>query len=167
MFVNYLPRELRMVAFVAQTIIEVVALIGGINVVLQGMIIGASLFSGRNRRIPLNQILLMQKPVHRDMFVAVVAIRGFFVPMVTYGLVLLLTKYGILPQDPVCTLFLLVQGVMPTAQNLVLLTQVQEKVQNLGPLVSQLIVLQYLCMFLTVTFWMVIFMVSVQLDFFF
>lgn len=74
-----------------------------------------------------------------------------------------LSSIGWLPADPVCALVLLVQGSMPTAQNLVLLLQLRESTRPLAPRMAALLVRLYAIAILPITAWIALFMTRLSL----
>ena len=78
-------------------------------------------------------------------------------PMISLSLVMGLNALGVLPNDPVCQLVLLVEGSMPTAQNLVLLMDNHESTRQLTPKLARMILRLYPLAILPVTLWMTLF----------
>ena len=66
-------------------------------------------------------------------------------------------QVGALPADPVCQLALMVEGAMPSAQNLVLLMQLRESTRPMAPRMAQLLLRMYALCVIPVTLWMGVF----------
>ena len=66
-------------------------------------------------------------------------------------------QMGALPADPVCQLALMVEGAMPSAQNLVLLMQLRESTRPIAPRMAQLLLRMYALCVIPVTLWMGVF----------
>ena len=84
-------------------------------------------------------------------------VRLLMMPLVSMALVGGLSALGVLPNDPVCHLVLLVEGSMPTAQNLVVLTELSESTKDLTPKIGRMVLRLYPLAILPVTFWMTLF----------
>ena len=78
-------------------------------------------------------------------------------PAVAFLIVEGLAMIGLLPNDPVCKLVLLVEGSMPTAQNLVLLMNLHEHTRPLAERAGRLMLRLYPLAILPVTLWMTFF----------
>ncbi|KAK9807714.1 hypothetical protein WJX72_007038 [[Myrmecia] bisecta] len=95
--------------------------------------------------------------INRRVLAAVALVRCVCMPMATLGIVAGLNRLGMLPADPVCQLAIMVQGAMPSAQNLVLLMQLREETQPLAPKFAQLLLRLYSIAILPLTLWMAVF----------
>ena len=91
------------------------------------------------------------------MLAAVATVRLFLMPLASMFLVTGLASAGLLPRDPICQLALMVEGSMPSAQNLVLLMQLRESTQPLAPRTAQLLLQLYTLAVIPITFWMAVF----------
>lgn len=85
------------------------------------------------------------------------AVRFVAMPLLGWGLVLLLWRLGALPRDPVVVLALLLQGAMPPAQNIVLMQQLQPQTAALAPVAARLMLQLYTIAVVPVTFWLALF----------
>ena len=84
-------------------------------------------------------------------------VRLVLMPMATMAIVWGLTALGALPDDPICRLVLLVEGSMPTAQNLVLLMNLNDHTRPLANRTGRLMLRLYPIAILPVTIWMTFF----------
>ncbi|CAL8465950.1 g5486 [Coccomyxa elongata] len=105
----------------------------------------------------LLRMLLPRDAVDTRMFAAVAVVRLLLMPAVTLALVRGLAALQLLPADPVCALTLLVQGAMPSAQNLVLLAQLRRGTQPLAPRMAALLLRLYAFAVIPVTLWMTLY----------
>lgn len=83
--------------------------------------------------------------------------RLLLVPAAAFAIVEGLAAAGLLPNDPVCKLVLLVEGSMPTAQNLVLLMNLHDNTRHLSEKAGRLMLRLYPIAILPVTIWMTFF----------
>eukprot|EP00879_Flechtneria_rotunda_P019334 GHRR01020306.1.p1 GENE.GHRR01020306.1~~GHRR01020306.1.p1 ORF type:complete len:377 (+),score=128.84 GHRR01020306.1:1633-2763(+) len=88
---------------------------------------------------------------------AVAVVRFVLLPSVTTAIVLTALHFGMLPADPVCAFMLLLQSVMPPAQNLVLMMQLQPSTAVLAPATARLLLQMYVLAVLPVTLWVSLF----------
>ena len=84
-------------------------------------------------------------------------VRLILMPMATMAIVGTLAALGLLPDDPICRLVLLVEGSMPTAQNLVLLMNLNTNTQPLASKTGKLLLRLYPIAIVPVTVWMTLF----------
>ena len=83
--------------------------------------------------------------------------RLILVPAAAFVIVESLAAIGLLPNDPVCKLVLLVEGSMPTAQNLVLLMNLHDNTRHMAEKAGRLMLRLYPIAILPVTIWMTFF----------
>lgn len=92
-----------------------------------------------------------------SVLLGVSVVRLVVLPALTLGLVLWLRSLGLLPADPLVALVLLVQAAMPSAQNLVLLMQLQPATRYMAPKMAGMLLRQYALATLSVTAWTSVF----------
>jgi predicted permease len=92
-----------------------------------------------------------------SVLLGVSVVRLAVLPALTLGLVLWLRTVGLLPADPLVALVLLVQAAMPSAQNLVLLMQLQPATRPLAPKMAGMLLRQYVLAMFSVTGWFSVF----------
>ncbi|KAK9839222.1 hypothetical protein WJX81_002161 [Elliptochloris bilobata] len=114
---------------------------------------------GRAERPSQNLLraLLPASRADRDVFLAVALVRSLVVPAATTALVAALHAARLLPADPVCCLALLVQGAMPSAQNLVVILQIKAATQPLAPRMAALLLRLYVWSVVPVSLWVSLF----------
>lgn len=83
--------------------------------------------------------------------------RLLLVPAAAFVIVEGLASVGLLPNDPVCKLVLLVEGSMPTAQNLVLLMNLHDNTRHMAAKAGRLMLRLYPIAIVPVTIWMTFF----------
>lgn len=84
---------------------------------------------------------------------AVGTVRFLLLPALSCGLVLGTLRLGLLPPDPACAFMLLLQSCMPSAQNIVLMLQLQPSTAGLAPAAARLLLQLYALAVLPVTLW--------------
>ena len=87
------------------------------------------------------------------MLIAVSTVRFILMPVVCSGLVLGAAWLGVLPASRACLFALLLQGVMPPAQELVLMLQLQPKTVKLASSAARLLLQLYFVAVVPVTLW--------------
>ena len=112
---------------------------------------------GRRKSLHWLRAILPQDPVEKRVLGTVGFVRLVLMPMASMAIVGALAALGALPDDPICRLVLLVEGSMPTAQNLVLLMNLNENTQPLASRTGKLLLRLYPIAILPVTFWMTLF----------
>lgn len=112
---------------------------------------------GRKKSLQWLRAILPRDPTERRVLGTVGFVRLALMPMASLAIVGALTALGALPDDPICRLVLLVEGSMPTAQNLVLLMNLNENTQPLAGRTGKLLLRLYPLAILPVTLWMTFF----------
>ena len=112
---------------------------------------------GRRKSLQWLRAILPRDPVERRVLGTVGFVRLILMPMASMAIVGALAALGALPNDPICRLVLLVEGSMPTAQNLVLLMNLNENTQPLASRTGKLLLRLYPIAILPVTVWMTLF----------
>ena len=102
-------------------------------------------------------VLLPQDPYDRRTMWVVWVVRSLLTPLVGLAIVGVFSRLGILPADPVCRLAILVQSCMPSAQNLVLVMQLEPGTRDLAPKLARLLLRLYTLAILPMTVWMTVF----------
>jgi hypothetical protein len=87
------------------------------------------------------------------LLVVVALVRFVAMPAVAGALVYAGVQLKLLPDDPICWFVLLLQGVMPPAQNLVLMMQLRSRTAKLGPAAARLLLQLYVLAIVPVTLW--------------
>lgn len=105
----------------------------------------------------LLKVILPRDALEARVLTTVAVVRLILMPLASMLLITALASAGILPKDPVCQLALMVEGAMPSAQNLVLLMQLRESTQPLAPRTAQLLLQLYTIAVIPITFWMTVF----------
>jgi len=112
---------------------------------------------GRKKSLQWLRAILPRDPMEARVLGTVGLVRLILMPMVSMALVGGLAALGALPDDPICRLVLMVEGSMPTAQNLVLLMNLNENTRPLASRAGQLMLRLYPIAILPVTVWMTLF----------
>ena len=112
---------------------------------------------GRKKSFQWLRAILPRDPIERRVLGTVGFVRLALMPIASLAIVGALTALGVLPDDPICRLVLLVEGSMPTAQNLVLLMNLNENTQPLAGRTGKLLLRLYPLAILPVTVWMTFF----------
>ena len=112
---------------------------------------------GRKKSLQWLRAILPREPMEARVLGTVGLVRLILMPMVSMALVGGLAALGALPDDPICRLVLMVEGSMPTAQNLVLLMNLSENTRPLASRAGQLMLRLYPIAILPVTIWMTLF----------
>lgn len=112
---------------------------------------------GRRKSLQWLRAILPRDHAERRVLGTVGVVRLILMPMASMAIVGGLAALGLLPDDPICRLVLLVEGSMPTAQNLVLLMNLNTNTQPLASRTGKLLLRLYPIAILPVTVWMTLF----------
>eukprot|EP00850_Spirogloea_muscicola_P009187 SM000051S17547 [mRNA] locus=s51:194770:197972:+ [translate_table: standard] len=89
--------------------------------------------------------------------IVITFVRLVAMPIMGLLMTLALRQGRIIPADPVCSLVLLVEATMPSAQNLVLLSQLRASTRPLAGVLANLMLRQYVLSVVPITLWMTLF----------
>eukprot|EP00850_Spirogloea_muscicola_P014387 SM000103S09479 [mRNA] locus=s103:177162:180399:- [translate_table: standard] len=89
--------------------------------------------------------------------IVITVVRLVAMPIVGLLMTLALRQGKFIPADPVCSLVLLVEATMPSAQNLVLLSQLRASTRPLAGVLANLMLRQYVLSVVPITLWMTLF----------
>ncbi|DBA74521.1 TPA: hypothetical protein ACH3X2_000978 [Trebouxia sp. C0005] len=176
-----MPFELKIVVGALRSIVDILQTLGGATLATTTVVLGASMFpqnrsqqtadqhvtsgkpqstadaKGRKKSLQWLRAILPRDPMEARVLGTVGLVRLILMPMVSMALVGGLAALGALPDDPICRLVLMVEGSMPTAQNLVLLMNLNENSRPLASRAGQLMLRLYPIAILPVTIWMTLF----------
>lgn len=86
------------------------------------------------------------------------SVRLVAMPIIMVVSTVILQSARILPADPVYNLLLMAQSAMPSAQNLVLLSQLRTSTRRLSGVLASLLLRQYALSIVPITLWMALFL---------
>ncbi|KAL3147311.1 hypothetical protein ABBQ32_002796 [Trebouxia sp. C0010 RCD-2024] len=176
-----MPFELKIVVGALRAIVDILQTLGGATLAVTTVVLGASMFpqnkssdtvdkqatsgtpqsiagaDGRMKSLQWLRAILPRDHVERRVLGTVGFVRLILMPMASMAIVGTLAALGLLPDDPICRLVLLVEGSMPTAQNLVLLMNLNPNTQPLASKTGKLLLRLYPIAILPVTVWMTLF----------
>lgn len=113
--------------------------------------------SGQKRPLQWLRNVLPRDALEVRILATVGVARLLLVPSAAFCIVEGLAAVGLLPNDPVCKLVLLVEGSMPTAQNLVLLMNLHDNTRHMAEKAGRLMLRLYPIAIVPVTIWMTFF----------
>ncbi|CAI5989992.1 unnamed protein product [Closterium sp. NIES-64] len=90
----------------------------------------------------------------------VCAVRLLLLPMLGTIGIMALYNARLIPQDPICALTLMIQTAMPSAQNLVLMSQLSPATKPLAGMLASLMLRQYAISMLPITVWITVFLLQ-------
>ncbi|GJP60138.1 hypothetical protein CLOP_g17272 [Closterium sp. NIES-67] len=93
----------------------------------------------------------------------VCAVRLVLLPIVGIVGIMALYNARIIPQDPICALTLMIQTAMPSAQNLVLMSQLSPGTKPLAGMLASLMLRQYAISMLPITVWITVFLARLNM----
>jgi len=100
------------------------------------------------------ELLSPQSKLEVAALLIVLIVRFLVVPFAGLGLVSVFQNLNWLPNDPICYLVVLVQAVMPSAQNIVLLMNLQSSTRPLAPTMARILLQLYLLSVVPLALWM-------------
>jgi len=136
---------------------ELVELLAGALLAIQTMVLAASLLptdGPKDKPINWKELLSPQSKLEVAALIIILIVRFLVVPFAGLGLVNLFQTMNWLPQDPICYLVVLVQAVMPSAQNIVLLMNLQSSTRPLAPTMARILLQLYLLSVVPLALWM-------------
>eukprot|EP00891_Asterochloris_glomerata_P008288 jgi/Astpho2/8288/fgenesh1_pg.00122_%23_53_t len=169
-----LPWEMQALVGSGRAAVSMMGTIGGATLASQAIVLGASMFKqdpeeqtvakqvtspggGRRHSLDWLKLVIPRDALEKRMLATVAVVRLLVLPFLNMLVVTALVRVGALPADPVCQLALMVEGAMPSAQNLVLLMQLRESTQPMAPRMAQLLLRMYALCVIPVTLWMGVF----------
>lgn len=155
--IRHLPWELSAALTVSHSVAEVAALLGSATLVLQAITLGASLVP-KTSGAGFWQLLIPGSRWEWRQLISTSLVRLLLMPLIGLATVHAFTAWGLLPDSVGCKMALLVCSCMPSAQNLVLLVNLQERTKCLAPAMAQLLFRQYLLAVVPTTLWISVFL---------
>ena len=142
---------------IPKSTMELVELLAGSLLAIQTMVLAASLLptdGPKDKPIDWKELLSPKSKLEVGALVVILFVRFLVVPFAGLGLVSLFQGMNWLPQDPICYLVVLVQAVMPSAQNIVLLMNLQSSTRPLAPTMARILLQIYLLSVVPLAMWM-------------
>ena len=136
---------------------ELVELLAGSLLAIQTMVLAASLLptdGPKDKPLDWKELLAPKSKLEVAALLIILVVRFLVVPFAGLGLVSLFQGMSWLPNDPICYLVVLVQAVMPSAQNIVLLMNLQSSTRPLAPTMARILLQLYLLSVVPLAMWM-------------
>ena len=159
--VSRLPWELTALLSVGRSVAEVATLLGSATLVVQAITLGASLLP-KTSSASIWDLLIPATRWEWRQLISTGVVRLLLMPLVGLISVHHMGKFGLLPTSAACTMALLVQSCMPSAQNLVLLVNLREETRSMAPMMAQLLFRQYVLAIVPMTVWISVFLSYTQ-----
>ena len=154
-FMGALPTIGKILVSLPKGAMELIGLMGSSTLAVQTLVLAASLIpADEDKKVDMRELLMPASKQEIGVLFITMLVRFVVTPLVGLGLLLLFRNLSWLPEDPICYLVLLVQAVMPSAQNLVLLMQLQASTRPLAPLMAKLLLQIYLLAVIPLALWM-------------
>ena len=121
------------------------------------MVLAASLLptdGPKDKPLDWKELLAPKSKLEVAALLIILVVRFLVVPFAGLGLVSLFQGMSWLPNDPICYLVVLVQAVMPSAQNIVLLMNLQSSTRPLAPTMARILLQLYLLSVVPLAMWM-------------
>mmetsp|Transcript_28038 Transcript_28038/g.72709 ORF Transcript_28038/g.72709 Transcript_28038/m.72709 type:complete len:488 (-) Transcript_28038:48-1511(-) len=173
------PIEVTMLLEICKAGMDVIVMLGGATLAVQGIVLAASMplpgnkpQSSENSTPKAEGVIKLKKkaappgwwrlvfpsdPLERRCVLAVTFVRMLLMPLTGIALLKVLLWVGALPLNPLCQFVILLQSAMPSAQNLVLLMALREETQVLAGDMALLLLRLYILSILPVTLWITYF----------
>ena len=142
---------------IPKSAMELVELMAGSLLAIQTMVLAASLLptdGPKDEPLDWKELLSPKSKLEVGALVITMVVRFLVVPFAGLGMVNLFQSLNWLPQDPICYLVVLVQAVMPSAQNIVLLMNLQSSTRPLAPTMARILLQIYLLSVVPLAIWM-------------
>merc|ERR1711904_69358 len=142
---------------IPKSAMELVELMAGSLLAIQTMVLAASLLpvdGPKDKPIDWKELLSPKSKLEGYALIITLFVRFLVVPFAGLGMVSAFQSMNWLPQDPICYLVVLVQAVMPSAQNIVLLMNLQSSTRPLAPTMARMLLQIYLLSVVPLAMWM-------------
>jgi len=121
------------------------------------MVLAASLLptdGPKDKPLDWKELLSPKSKLEVGALIITLFVRFLVVPFAGLGIVNVFQTMKWLPNDPICYLVVLVQAVMPSAQNIVLLMNLQSSTRPLAPVMARILLQIYLLSVVPLALWM-------------
>ncbi|QDZ19859.1 hypothetical protein HOP50_03g23760 [Chloropicon primus] len=142
---------------IPKSAMELVELMAGSLLAIQTMVLAASLLptdGPKDKPLDWKELLSPKSKLEVGALIITLFVRFLVVPFAGLGIVNVFQTMKWLPNDPICYLVVLVQAVMPSAQNIVLLMNLQSSTRPLAPVMARILLQIYLLSVVPLALWM-------------
>ena len=153
------PWEIQVLVGAVRSAMEVVEMLGKATLPMQAIVLAASMALSKQLSGPAGEAvrLLPADRYERGIFLVSSVVRLVISPLVGLASVLACRHFGWLPADRICHFVVATISAMPSAQNMVLLLNLRDNTREAAPMMSSIILRQYVLSAVVSTVWVGVF----------